>query len=416
MALTESKIRTMLPEPNRDYYIKDGEICKGLTVRVLQTGNKTFYMNYAHPETGKNVRWKLGKFPALTLKAARIKVKEARTLLAHAKDPKTAEKQTKRQASSLGTVEDLCNAYYQKLKANKKSSLPEIKRAVFKDILDKDNLDFCIADMKACEVEPDDISMIIHNTIERGAPVQANRVRAYLHSMFQNGLKYDHQPKNAKSGIKFQLKFNPVTLIEKDKSVENVIDRVLTWQEIHDLVNSDLLSDIHKLQLKLILALGGRRPSEVIKIQMSEIDYNEQHWILPVDRSLKNGLPLLVPLTPLAIDLIDQAYSLVNKEGIFLFPSRGNPKAKKPLGRNTLSIAVKKYWEKQGVEQFTPRDLRTTFKTLGGSLGLSKEIRDRVQHHSLTKDVSGKHYDFYDYMREKREALEIWCEKLSEVF
>ena len=50
-------------------------------------------------------------------------------------------------------------------------------------------------------------------------------------------------------------------------------------------------------------------------------------------------------------------------------------------------------------------------KTLIGEVGLSKSIRDRLQNHALN-DVSSKHYDRYDYLPEKRKALELWESKL----
>jgi hypothetical protein len=46
-----------------------------------------------------------------------------------------------------------------------------------------------------------------------------------------------------------------------------------------------------------------------------------------------------------------------------------------------------------------------------GEAGISKEIRDRIQNHALN-DVSSKHYDRYDYLTEKRRALEIWEDRL----
>jgi integrase len=61
---------------------------------------------------------------------------------------------------------------------------------------------------------------------------------------------------------------------------------------------------------------------------------------------------------------------------------------------------------------FTARDLRRTCKTLMGEAGISKEIRDRIQNHALN-DVSSKHYDRYDYLTEKRRALEIWEERVN---
>lgn len=59
------------------------------------------------------------------------------------------------------------------------------------------------------------------------------------------------------------------------------------------------------------------------------------------------------------------------------------------------------------MDTFVPRDLRRTFKTLTGKAGISKEIRDRLQNHSL-QDVSSLHYDKYDYLKEKREAMDTW--------
>ncbi|ASB03070.1 integrase [Proteus mirabilis] len=39
-------------------------------------------------------------------------------------------------------------------------------------------------------------------------------------------------------------------------------------------------------------------------------------------------------------------------------------------------------------------------------MGISSELKDMVQHHKRPS-VSQKHYDGYDYLREKRETLDI---------
>ena len=49
-----------------------------------------------------------------------------------------------------------------------------------------------------------------------------------------------------------------------------------------------------------------------------------------------------------------------------------------------------------------------------GELGISKELRDRIQNHAF-QDVSSKHYDRYSYLPEKRKALEIWEARLNGV-
>lgn len=47
-----------------------------------------------------------------------------------------------------------------------------------------------------------------------------------------------------------------------------------------------------------------------------------------------------------------------------------------------------------------------------GELGISKELRDRIQNHAF-QDVSTKHYDRYSYLPEKRRALEAWEARLA---
>ncbi len=49
-----------------------------------------------------------------------------------------------------------------------------------------------------------------------------------------------------------------------------------------------------------------------------------------------------------------------------------------------------------------------------GEIGVSKELRDRIQNHAL-QDVSSKHYDRYDYLSEKRKALGLWERRVNKV-
>ena len=58
-------------------------------------------------------------------------------------------------------------------------------------------------------------------------------------------------------------------------------------------------------------------------------------------------------------------------------------------------------------KKFTPRDVRRTCKTRMGEIGILKLIRDRLHNHAL-QDVSSKHYDRYDYLPEKRQAMQTW--------
>ena len=47
-------------------------------------------------------------------------------------------------------------------------------------------------------------------------------------------------------------------------------------------------------------------------------------------------------------------------------------------------------------------------------IGISKEIRDRIQNHAL-QDVSSRHYDRYEYLEEKRQAVKVWNDYLEDI-
>ena len=71
--------------------------------------------------------------------------------------------------------------------------------------------------------------------------------------------------------------------------------------------------------------------------------------------------------------------------------------------------------ERDVIPVVTNRDLRRTWKTLAGKAGVSKEIRDRLQNHTL-QDVSSKSYDRWNYMPEKRDGMNTWDRFVTALF
>jgi integrase len=97
---------------------------------------------------------------------------------------------------------------------------------------------------------------------------------------------------------------------------------------------------------------------------------------------------------------------------IYLFPKLCDKHA--PMALASVSRAINRLCSTtEAIAKFTLRDIRRTVKTLMGNLGISKETRDRIQNHALN-DVSARHYDRYDYLKEKRAALEAWDRHLMD--
>ena len=99
----------------------------------------------------------------------------------------------------------------------------------------------------------------------------------------------------------------------------------------------------------------------------------------------------------------------LNPKGKYLFPDK---EGLSPRRHDSLNGSLARWIKASGMPSFSPRDLRRTFKTLGGTFGLSLEMRNRIQGHAMT-DVGSVFYDRHDYLVEKREAMEKWCHNLS---
>ena len=58
-------------------------------------------------------------------------------------------------------------------------------------------------------------------------------------------------------------------------------------------------------------------------------------------------------------------------------------------------------------EPFNLRDIRRTCETRLAAIGINKDTRAQLLSHGIS-GVQAKHHDRYDYLAEKREALEVW--------
>ena len=145
--------------------------------------------------------------------------------------------------------------------------------------------------------------------------------------------------------------------------------------------------------------LTGQRVEEIARLHVDQWDAREK--IIDWSKT-KNGKPHAIPVPDIAAELIE---SIVPNEHGWFFPSAMDPT--RPVSHGTLYSFMWRQRDRGVIPVVTNRDLRRTWKTLAGKAGVSKEIRDRIQNHTL-QDVSSKSYDRWNYMPEKRAAMKKW--------
>ncbi|WP_392340720.1 tyrosine-type recombinase/integrase [Moritella marina] len=412
--LTAKEVKDAKPKLNSNgklvkYELVDSTRDRGvgrLIVKVLPSGTKEFA--YKYKIKGKRHYIKLGRYPAMSLAVARNNIVPLINILTAGKDPKKELEKEKKQEESVeysdsmqGNITQLFHAYTDKMKRDKKRTYVAVLSA-----LEKEVYPVIPGDTKAKDVTRQQIKQVISNLIERGAVIQSNHVRSYLMTAFNCGLKHDNDPAVLVQNIKFGIESNPVVGIPKQKDGKPG-DNFLTIDETRHVIAAfiDTVAVGYKIDalLKLCFYTGGQRPYELCTSTWNNVDWKEKTLFIAAEFS-KNNKPHLIPLTNSAINILRELEN-ISKGSKFIFPQDN---IIKHLRTDSFSTAVIRYRESNPeFKSFVPRDIRRTCKTLMGALHISKEIRDRIQNHAFN-DVSSKHYDRYDYLSEKREALVIW--------
>lgn len=368
-------------------------VVRPMPARVLSEWYAIFFRD------GKRGMTKIGAYPAMSLADARAKFRnEYEPTIRAGGAPKSAISRQSRSNDRGATVAELFQGYADHLKAVGKESWKSVQRMLI------DRPDSAANEIGrnrlASSVKASDVSPLLAEIYARGKPVMAAHMRAYIGAAFRFGIKAQNDYRNG-AVINWGVQHNPVDDIPADGEAKRVGTRVLTEKELRHfwrwLVENEAVT-IFSASLRLQI-ITGQRVREVLRMREHEFAPGEAiyEW-----EKTKNGMPHAIPLPGMALEILGRLTP--NKHGLY-FPNKLDP-ARTPsdTGANKICMA---YCEEAKIERFTPRDLRRTWKTLAGKAGISKDIRDRLQNHARA-DVSSKHYDRYDYMTEKRSAMETW--------
>jgi integrase len=265
---------------------------------------------------------------------------------------------------------------------------------------------------EAGSIEATDISAHLENAYARGARRQADIERTCMAAAFSWAIKSTHDYR-ATGRRDWGIKFNPVSMVPRDTGASKARERNLTTDELRQvwIVAASGRFSPEVSGAVLLLIACGQRVRETLRACGSDFDMQAGLWAMPAATTKGGKKPHTVPLPQQAIDVV-RGLIAIHGSGP-LFASRAGA-ATAFIKDTSLQHAMRRWSRPAGVADFQTKDLRRTWKSRTGEIGIDRFTRDLIQQHAKG-DTGSKHYDLADYLPQMREAMRKWGEWLENI-
>jgi integrase len=402
LRLTASAVERFQPPASGQVEYYDTHL-PAFGLRVSYSGTKAWFVMTR--VAGKLTRITLGRYPALSLAAARDK---ARLVVEHAKggsDPRlmAAEerrRKAKERLTTFGSVAARFMTSYVEPELR-----PNTAREYRRVLQGPDTRDW--ASRPISSIAKHDVVDLLSGIEQRGAPAAANRALAYLSKFFNWCVEQDLVPVSPTSRV-------------RPSSSPRSRDRVLTEDELIWIWRAlDEFPGPFGPLFKILLLTGQRR-SEVAGMRWDELRWlgsEEALWDLPGSRT-KNGQPHLVPLAAPVQALL----TAMPQTSPLVFTTTGSTAVSGfSRAKSLLDARITEARRADGrspLPCWTLHDLRRTMVTvMNERLGVQPHVVEAVVNHmngTAKRGVAGV-YNRALYLNERRQALLGWADYVNMV-
>lgn len=337
-------------------------------------------------------------------------------------------------AARQGSFEQLLLAYVEDMERQGKVSAKNVLGALRLDVI---NAFPVLAQSKAKEIQPEDISQILRHCINRkpaskgrgtqktlasttnGKLTAANRLRSYLRAAFSFGLKHDLNPLRAGDAVQFGLKHNPVADLPTIEGAERANTEALSKEELREVLRAaDALPGRRRAIATAMIYLAGQRVGMLVRSTWTDLSEDPEYGLILrlVDYKGGKGTPPrdhLLPIAGRAKEILSPLLE-VRQRAPGPFSLDGARQVSAHTAQKIFSELGAELSEKGLARRFTWRTMRTTIETHLAMLGVDEQRRAWLLSHGRS-GVQAKHYDRYSYVKEKREDLEKWSHYLDQL-
>ena len=355
----------------------------GLVVRVSDTGLKVFYV--CKRVNGHMRRFKIGPCTVLDLADAREK---ARELLRNIELGRYVEKAPHEAEQRTPTLAETIPQFIELYAKQRTKDWHGTERVLIKFS--------SLYSRPVDTIKRADVVRVLDMIVANGTPWRANRALAAFKKLMSWCVD---------RGI---IEHTPVAQLQMPTK-EVARERLLTHEELRLCWRAAEQEGFPFGPCVWLLILTGQRRSEVSEMRWSELDLDNALWTIPRTR-VKNGTTQVVPLSQLALSIIRSLPRILGSD--FVFTTTGtSPISGFGRLKERLDTALP-----PGTEDWRFHDLRRTAATNLAMLRVPPHIIEAVLNHK-SGIVSGVAaiYNRHAYIDEKREALELWATRVTEL-
>lgn len=404
--LTELACKNAIPK-EKAFKLSDAG---GLYLFISTAGSKTWRWKYRFG--GKEKLLSIGRYPAISLKEARLQRDAARVMLASGIDPAAEKQETKKAAQYRreNSFEAIARQWH---KLKETSWLPRYAKFVLARM--EANVFPHIGKIAIDQVTAPQMLDVIRKIEARGAMDLAHRIANHASDIFVFAIS---------SGVATQ---DPAATIRRALAPTDPRLRpaLVKMEELRQLLrDTEARPLVHwsTLLASRLLALTAVRPSMVRLaefLEFEDLDGKNPIWRIPAHKMKLTktkkrdaGYDFIVPLSAQAVDVV-KATRLASPSPIHLFTGVGS--WLRPISDSTLS---KLYREAGYTGRHVPHGWRAAFSTIMNELA---SVEEREQDRKII-DLMLAHaqagvepiYNRAAYMPRRRELAQSWADMLMD--
>ncbi|PID66616.1 MAG: integrase [Gammaproteobacteria bacterium] len=381
--LTDRKIKAAKPA-DKKYKLYDTH---GLFLLVRESGSKSFFVRYTL--SGRRREASLGKYPALSLKSARLLAAEYQSIVAQGNDPRIVKKQI--QLVDDTSFKTVAGEWLTKGKTNVSDDHiarigSRLKNHVYPYIGHK-----CVKQLRT-----PDIKEVLDTIIDAKKFETAERCRGYISEVLCYAIMSGLCEFDVTTPLRGYVKKPPVkhrpALIEL-RDVASMLQKIWDY--------SGTVRVRYGLRLS---AYSMLRPVEVRTAEWSEINWDRQLWEIPAEK-MKMRRPHIVPLTTQIADVL-KAMQPFTGDCRYIF---AQPPRDQPMSENAINSALKRMGYKG--EQ-TAHGFRGTASTLLYEQNYHGDHIEMQLAHVEKKETKAA-YNHARYLKQRRQMLQDYCDFLD---